>query len=290
MFSLNIQPLHKSFGVSATGIDLSGDLADEFVNQIWGLIDEYSFVVFPGQDGFNDDKQLGFTRLLGSPEPSHVAKGEEGKLEYFGTIGNVQPDGTALGNEHRKTKFLTGNNLWHSDASFKPVPAALSVMCAYETPEEGGQTLFASTRSAYAQLDADLKSKLDPMVGIHDYTFSRSKVSPDAVSPSLSASLPPVRQKLVRTNPTNKLKNLFIGSHVREIEGMGFDESRALLDQLVEHSVREENIVTHAWQPGDLVIWDNRCLIHRGAGYDADKYRRLMRQTRVAGTASSLEE
>ncbi len=128
------------------------------------------------------------------------------------------------------------------------------------------------------------------MVGIHDYTFSRSKVSPDAVSPSLSASLPPVRQKLVRTNPTNKLKNLFIGSHVREIEGLGFDESRALLDQLVEHSVHEENIVTHAWQPGDLVIWDNRCLIHRGAGYDADKYRRLMRQTRVAGTASSLEE
>ena len=290
MSVLKVQPLHKSFGVSATGIDLSGNLADEIVCQIWGLIDEYSLVVFAGQDGFNDDKQLGFTRLLGSSEPSHVAKGEEGKLEYFGTIGNVQPDGTALGNEHRKTKFLTGNNLWHSDASFKPVPVALSVMCAYETPAEGGQTLFASTRSAYAQLDADLKSKLDPMVGIHDYTFSRSKVSPDAVSPSLSASLPPVRQKLVRTNPTNKLKNLFIGSHVREIEGMGFDESRALLDQLVEHSVREENIVTHAWQPGDLVIWDNRCLIHRGAGYDADKYRRLMRQTRVAGTASSLEE
>jgi len=290
MSSLNVQPLHKSFGVSATVIDLSGDLADKFVDQIWGLIDEYSFVVFPGQDGFNDNKHLCFTRLLGSPEPSHVAKGEEGKLEYFGTIGNVQPDGTALGNEHRKTKFLTGNNLWHSDASFKPVPAALSVMCAYETPSEGGQTLFASTRSAYAQLDADLKNKLDPMVGIHDYTFSRSKVSPDAVSPSLSASLPPVRQKLVRTNPTNKLKNLFIGSHVREIEGLGFDESRALLDQLVELSVHEENIVTHAWQPGDLVIWDNRCLIHRGAGYDADKYRRLMRQTRVAGTASSLEE
>ena len=290
MPSFLVKPIHEGFGASISGIDMAVTLSDEIVAQVWGLIDEYSFLVFPHQFSFNDERQLAFTRCLGSPEPSHVAKGEEGKIEYFGTIGNVQEDGTAIGNDHHKTRFLTGNNLWHSDASFKPVPAALSVMCAYETPSVGGETLYASTRTAYARLDADLQDMLDPQIGIHDYTFSRSKVSPDAVSPSLSASLPPVRQKLVRKNPSNHRKNLFIGSHVREIEGMGFEKSRELLDQLVEHSTDPENIITHEWQPGDLVIWDNRCLIHRGAGYDADKHRRLMRQTRVSGRVSSLEE
>ena len=129
-----------------------------------------------------------------------------------------------------------------------------------------------------------------PLIGIHDYTYSRSKVSPDAVSPSLSASLPPVRQRLVRTNPGTGAKNLFLGSHVREIEGMGYEKSRPLLDRLTEDAVREENIVAHKWHPGDVVLWDNRCLIHRGAGYDADKYRRYMRQTRVRGRVSSREE
>lgn len=289
MVDLIIEPLHADFGVRVTGVDLGKPVDPDMAEQIWALIDQYSFVHFPDQS-FDDAKQLAFTESLGAPEPSHVALGEEGRIEYFGTIGNVQPDGSKLGNDHRKTKFLTGNNLWHTDASFKAVPAALSIMCAYETPAEGGLTGFVSTRAAYAQLSAPEQTKLDPLVAIHDYTFSRSKVSPDAVSPALSASLPPVRQKLVRRNPRSSAKNLFIGSHVREIEGMSADESRTLLDGLVDHAVQPGNIHSHGWAPGDLVIWDNRCLLHRGSGYDADKYRRRMRQTRVTGAASSLEE
>ena len=283
--ALQTETLHPDFGVKVTGADMTQP-SDALMAEVRALIDRYSFVWFPDQ-AFDDDTQLDLTRALGAPEPAHVAKGE-GRLEYHGTIGNVQPDGTVLGNSAQKTQFLKGNNLWHSDASFKAVPAYVSIMCAYETPAEGGETLFVSTRAAWKRLDAERQAELEPLIGVHDYTFSRSKVA--EVPASLSAVLPPVRQRLVRTNPANGEKNLFLGSHVREIEGMEAAEGRALLDALVDEAVAEPNILTHKWSPGDLVIWDNRCLLHRGAGYDADKYRRHMRQTRVSGECSTLEE
>ncbi len=287
---MNIDPIHPDFGARITGIDLSEPLGAQALDDLSAAVDEYSFIWLPDQIGMDDDKQLDLTKAFGDPEFGHVAYGENGRIEYFGTIGNVQPDGTALGNSDRKTVFLTGNNMWHSDSSFREIPAFLSIMCAYETPDEGGETLFVSTRAAHARLDPIEQERLDPMIGIHDYTYSRSKVAPDAVSPSLSSSLPPVRQKLVRKNPRTGAKNLFIGSHCREIEGIGYDGSRPLLDRLTEEAVGEDHILSHKWQPGDVVLWDNRCLIHRGAGYDADKYRRFMRQTRVRGTGSSLLE
>ncbi|MEM7212266.1 MAG: TauD/TfdA family dioxygenase [Pseudomonadota bacterium] len=283
--SLHTEALHPDFGVKITGVDMTVR-SPELVAEVRDLIDQYGFLWFPEQS-FDDDKQLSLTRDLGDPEPAHVAAGE-GKLEYHGTIGNVQPDGSVLGNDATKTKFLKGNNMWHSDASFKAVPAFVSIMCAYETPDEGGETLFVSTRGAWKRLSPERQAALEPLITIHDYTFSRSKVA--EVPASLSAVLPPVRQRLVRTNRAVGEKNLFIGSHVSDVEGMDADESRALLDQLVDEAVAEPNIYAHKWAPGDLVIWDNRCLIHRGAGYDADKYRRHMRQTRVSGECSTLEE
>ena len=159
---------------------------------------------------------------------------------------------------------------------------------AYEVPEEGGETQFVSARSAYARLSDDMKEKIDPLEVIHDYVFSRSKVAP--VDPKHAASLPPITQKLVRRNPNTGAKNFYIGSHAKEIVGWNYEDSRSLLDELLAGSVVDANVYTHAWQPGDLVIWDNRCILHRGTGYDADKYRRFMRQTRVAGLGPTLEE
>ena len=286
MAQLRYEELHPEFGVRIHGVDVSGPLAADLVAEINAAVDRYSFVCFPDQT-MDDDRQLALTRQLGTPEPSHTSVG---RIEYFGTIGNVQPDGTVLGNSHKKTIFLTGNNMWHSDASFKPVPAFLSIMCAYETPSEGGITMFVSLRAAYQRLSAERKAELDPLIAIHDYVHSRSKVAPDAVSPELAASLPPVRQRLVRTNPVTGEKNLFLGSHVREIEGMEPAAGRALIDALTEEAIRPEHVWHHAWQPGEVVLWDNRCLLHAGNGYDADRHRRYMRQTRVSGACSSLEE
>ncbi len=289
MTTLTIEPLHSEFGARITGIDLRKPLPAAAVEEIRTAIDDYSFLCFPDQP-LNDDLQLAFTRSLGEPEPNHVKLGQEGVIEYFGTIGNVQPDGSALKNTDKKVIFQTGNNMWHSDSSFRDVPTFVSIMCAYEVPDEGGATEYISTRAAYARLPDDMKAKIDPLIAIHDYTFSRSKVSPDAVTPSHAASLPPVKQKLVRSNPRTGAKNYFVGSHAKAIVGWSDGDSRELLDDMLDRAVGEEHVYSHAWQPGDLVIWDNRCLLHRGSGYDADRYRRYMRQTRVAGAGSTLDE
>ena len=278
-------PLHPEFGARLDSRPISGLDMDE----VRAAIDRYSFVHVPGA-AEGDDAHLAFTRKLGEPEPNHVVLGQEGRIEYFGTIGNVQPDGTVAGNAHKRTIFQTGNNMWHSDSSFRAVPSFVSIMCAYEVPDEGGETLFVSQRAAWERIEEDEQERLAPQVCIHDYVFSRSKVAPDAVTSSHAASLPPVRQRLVRRNPGNGARNLYIGSHAREIEGWEFEDSRALLDGLLEEMTADEHVLSHRWQPGDLVIWDNRCLLHRGAGYDADRYRRRMRQTRVTGAGPTLEE
>ncbi|NQV58521.1 MAG: TauD/TfdA family dioxygenase [Alphaproteobacteria bacterium] len=289
MAVLSIEPLHEDFGARVRGIDPRQPLASEVVTEIKAAIDNYSFLCFPGLQ-MDDEKQLAFTRSLGKPEESHVALGQTGQITYFGTIGNVQPDGGKLGNDHKTTIFLTGNNMWHSDSSFREVPSRLSIMCVYEVPAVGGATEFASARAAYRRLDGAMQERIEPLVAIHDYVYSRSKVAPDAVTPSHAASLPPVRQKLVRTNPGTGAKNYYIGSHVKAIEGWSDGDSRRLIDDLQERATKPEYVYSHVWQPGDLVIWDNRCLIHRGNGYDADRYRRYMRQTRVRGDGPTMRE
>ena len=287
MNDMIIKEIHGDFGAKVSNIDLSISIKTKDVKAILKAIDDFSFLVFPDQS-LRDDSHLEFTKLLGTPEPNHVAQGRDGIINYFGTIGNVQPDGIVQGNSHQQTKFLTGNNLWHTDSSFRKVPSFVSIMMAYEVPEEGGETQFVSARSAYEQLSDNMKEKIDPLEVIHDYVFSRSKVA--TVDPKHAASLPPITQKLVRRNPNTGAKNFYIGSHAKEIVGWNYEDSRSLLDELLAGTVVDENIYTHAWQPGDLVIWDNRCILHRGTGYDADKYRRFMRQTRVAGLGPTLEE
>lgn len=289
MAHFNIEPLHAEFGARMTGVDLRPPLAADVIEEIRQAIDDYSFLWFPEQP-FEDDLQLAFTRALGEPEENHVSLGREGRIEYFGTIGNVRGDGTARGNADKHTKFLTGNYMWHSDSSFRETPSFVSIMCAYETPSEGGETLFVSGRAAYARLPDEIRARIDPLIVVHDYVFSRSKVGPDAVSPSHAASLPPVRQKLVRANPRTGAKNYYVGSHAKQVVGWDEATSRTLLDDLLDRATGPAHIYTHPWRPGDLVIWDNRCLLHRGAGYDADKHRRYMRQTRVRGPGSTLDE
>ena len=289
MISPNFEPLHSDFGARVTGLDLGDGLSASAVSEIERAIDDFSFLWFPEQS-VSDDMQLAFTKLLGEPEPSHVKLGQEGVIEYFITIGNVQDDGSVFGNDHPKTRFLTGNNMWHSDSSFREVPTYVTIMCAYEVPGEGGMTQYVSQRAAYNRLTEKTQVDIDPLIAIHDYVFSRSKVGDDAVTPSHANSLPPVRQKLVRKNSATGERNFYVGSHAREIEGWGFAESRDLLDDLLARTTEREHIYEHIWSPGDLVIWDNRCLLHRGSGYDADKYRRRMRQTRVQGAGSTLQE
>ncbi|MEM7173137.1 MAG: TauD/TfdA family dioxygenase [Pseudomonadota bacterium] len=308
---LEIEPLHPDFGAHLHGIDLAGHLSTDQVAEIRAAIDTYSLLVFPGQD-LDDDALLAFTRRLGEPEPEHVRLGRTGEVTYFGTVGNVRDDGTVDGQAHKNTHYQTGNQLWHSDSSFREVPSLVSITMAHEVPDEGGATEFVSTRAAFERLPAAEQRKLELLSALHDYVFSRSQVAP--VDPNHAASLPPVLHPLVRANPANGRKNLYIGSHTRCVFGpqareavvggaatkgvhVGIDsqsdsmnlrplpgtESRRLLDDLMKKATRSQDIYSHQWKKGDIVIWDNRCLLHRGTPYNADRYRRRMRQTRVVG-------
>jgi alpha-ketoglutarate-dependent 2,4-dichlorophenoxyacetate dioxygenase len=286
---MTVTPLHEDFGARVEGLTLSMPFRPGLAELLQELMDEHSLLVIPDQ-ACSDELQLAITRLLGEPEPNHVILGREGRVEYFGNIGNVTDAGKQLGNAHPQMVFLSGNNMWHSDSSFRPVPSRFSLMCVYEVPDEGGETVFVSARAAHARLPADYQEKIQPLIAIHDYVFSRSKVGSDAVTPSHAASLPPVEQRLVRRNPSNGRANFYVGSHAREIVGMDLTEGRALLDDLLERATAPAHTYRHRWKPGQLVIWDNRCLLHRGTGFDADRFRRRMRQTRVAGDGSTLEE
>jgi len=287
MTKLSIQPLHPDFGARVTGVQLTAQLSDDLVELIHDAIDTYSLLCFPDQ-AMTDAAHLALTRRLGEPEAEHVTLGKTGEIVYFGTVGNVAESGEKQDSEHQRTRYQKGNELWHSDSSFRRVPSYVAITHAYEVPGEGGATQFVSMRAAYGRLPAKMQAEIDPLHAIHDYVFSRSQVAP--VDSNHAASLPPVEQKLVRRNPGNGLKNYYVGSHARSIVGWTGIESRRLIDDLLQRATREQDIYAHQWQVGDTLMWDNRCLLHRGAGYDADRWRRRMRQTRVAGAGPTTEE
>ena len=283
---LAIETLHPKFGARVTNVDLSTEQSPARLADILAALDEYSLLCFPEQ-AMSDDAHLRLTRQLGEPEPNHLTFGITGEVDYFGTLGNVIDAKRKKGNADPHTRHQSGNNLWHSDSSFRRLPAKFSINHAYEVPGEGGETEFASQRSAYECLSADVQDTIADLLVLHDYVFSRSQIA--EVDPRHAASLPPVRHRLVRINPSNGRKNYYAGSHARSIDGWAGIDSRDLIDMLTARATVPENIYKHRWQVGDTMIWDNRCLLHRGTGYDADRWRRLMRQTRVAGEDVALD-
>jgi alpha-ketoglutarate-dependent 2,4-dichlorophenoxyacetate dioxygenase len=282
-----IESIHAEFGARISGVDLSRPLDDEEFVRIDLAINQYSLLLFEYQQ-MNDDRHLEFSHRFGQLEEEHVSYYSSGEVTYIGHIGNIDADGNMI--SARQIKSSTGNEMWHSDSSFREIPAMYSILCAYEVPAEAGETEFASARAAYQRLDQAIRDRIDGRVGIHDYIYSRTKVGEDAVTQGQRTYMHPVRQRLVRQNPVTGEKNVFVGSHVKQIEGMADDEAKALIEQLIKEIARPQSVYRHRWRAGDVVIWDNRCTLHRGCGYDAEKYRRRMHQTRVRGICPSIAE
>lgn len=279
--------IHTEFGARVSGVDLSQTLQDHEFEAIDAGINQYSILLFENQQ-MNDSAHLDFTRRFGQLEEEHVTYYSKGEVTYVGRVGNIDDDGNKV--SARQIKSSTGNEMWHSDSSFREIPAMYSILAVYEVPDEAGETEFASARAAYQRLDSKTRERIDSKIGIHDYIFSRTKVGEDAVSRNQRTYMHPVRQRLVRQNPVTGERNLFVGSHVKEIEGMPDAEAKPLIEALIAEVTRPESIYRHRWRVGDLMIWDNRCILHRGRGYDADRYRRRMHQTRVRGSGPSIAE
>ena len=286
---MRFEPLHHEFGATVHDCALRPDMSAAEIQRLEQAVNHYSLLLLPGQD-LDDDRHLALTRRFGEAEEEHVAYYSAGEVKYIGTVGNIDDRGSALPNASPRVRYQTGNEMWHTDSSFRENPSLYSLLYAYEVPDEGGETEFASARTAYARLDEATRQLLEPLVGIHDYIYSRTKVSPDAVNQSQRAHMYPVRNRLVRCNPVNGRRNFFIGSHVRDIEGWEHDRAQALLARLLAAAVRPESVCRHQWAAGDLLLWDNRCVLHRGCGYDADKCRRRLHQTRVRGRGPTLTE
>ena len=284
---MKFESLHPEFGARVDGVDLSAPLDDAAFAEIDTALNRYSFLLFEDQR-FDDDLHIAFTRRFGDLEEEHVAYYSRGEITYIGRVGNINPDGSKA--TVRQVWSATGNEMWHTDSSFREIPAMYSLLAAYEVPDEAGETEFASARAAYARLDPATRELIEDKVGIHDYIYSRTKVGADAVNQGQRTYMHPVRQRLVRQNPVTGERNYFVASHVKAIEGMDDREARPLLDRLIDEATRPESVYRHRWRAGDFVIWDNRCLLHRGCGYDAEKYRRRMHQTRVRCPGPSLAE
>jgi len=286
--SIAITPVHPLFAAEVAGVDLTRPLDDAAFARIAAAFDEYSVLVFHDQ-ALTDEQQMAFSERFGALETTVRTMGNEDRLgAHMVDLSNQDETGKLMEWTDRRMRYQAGNQLWHSDSSFKPVPAHSSALSARVVPPEGGETEFANARVAYAALSDDLRRQVDDKVVVHSFGFSRSLIDP-GIGTEVGRDYPPVRHALVRANPRNGRKSLYIGSHAWYVEGLGIDESRILIAKLLELTTRPDRVYQHRWRVGDLVMWDNRCVLHRGRLWDSGRYRRVMHRTTVAGEGPTAE-
>ncbi len=280
-------PIHAAFGAEIRGAGLLDVVSSDVVYRaVREAFEQYSFLLWRRQT-VTDDLQAAASRAFGPLEITKVGSLGEGTV--FGRITNIGPDGTAVPADHRQAMVGKANALWHTDSSFKQTPALASMLSARILPGEGGQTEFVSTRAAWARLPADEQAALQDRVVEHSYLYSRDRIDPDLVTPAERAALPPARWRFSWLNPANGLRSLYIASHAGAIEGMAKAEATALLQRLTDAATAPPQVYRHSWQPGDVVMWDNRATMHRGRPFPVDQLRSMVRTTISAGAADGLE-
>jgi len=280
--ALRTRPLQSCFGVELVGVDVR-KVDETLFAEIVQAFEDHSVLLFRGQQ-IGDEEQIAFTRRFGPLETTIRTINSVAKVApEISYLANVDAEDRLIPAGDKRNLFNAGNQMWHSDSSFKRVPAHASLLAAREVPPEGGETEFASMRVGYERLPEATQRFLEGKVAIHSFVYSRGLVSDGLMPPDHAAQVPPVPQALVRANPRHGRKAFFVGSHACEIVGMPTDEARALLRQLLDLATEPEVVYTHRWRPGDLVMWDNRCVLHRGRPWNETAYRRVMHRTTVAG-------
>lgn len=285
--ALTIEPINPHFGARVSGFSIRDGVDDATFAGIARAFEEYSVLVFPDQS-VTDDEQVAFSERFG-PLEGTIA-GVVGSGSKVVRVSNMLPDGTLKEPGGHLSLFGRANSFWHTDSSFRECPSKASLLSARIIPDEGGDTEFASTRAAFESLPAAEQARLSDLVAVHSLAFSRRKLSPDAISPEQEKALPPVQQALVRTNPVTGRKSLLIGAHVQDIVGMAHDEAQALLAELLARATQPAFTYRHRWTVGDIVMWDNRAVLHRGHAYDEVNSRRLLIRTTLAGDGPTAAE
>jgi alpha-ketoglutarate-dependent 2,4-dichlorophenoxyacetate dioxygenase len=287
--ALTIRALKPGTGFAGevTGIDLRQSVSDADFETIWDAFHHYAVLVLRDQN-INDEQQVAFSGRFGALETSLGFDQYGGvTLPQISRISNVGDDDKIRPHDHEKSRYHRGNSLWHTDSSFKPVPANASHLSGREVPPIGGETEFADARAAYdawpGSVTGITKADLEGLICQHWIVFSRALIVGDIFSEEDKKRLEPVHQAMIRTHPETDRKVFYLGSHCHFIEGWDFPKSRALINELTSWITRPEFVYAHAWCPKDLVMWDNRSVLHRGNPWPDEEYRRVMHRTTVAG-------
>lgn len=288
---VRIEPAEATLGAVVTGVALTGDLDDDSFAEIMAAWHRHGVLVFPEQH-LDDDAQAAFTRRIGPLENVAIFrdKGRDAyavERKHIAAISNRRSDGSVAKKGSAHALLLKGNTYWHTDSSFKRVPAKASLLSARQVPSEGGETEWADMRAAWDALDSEMQARLEGKVAVHSYAYSQGLVGGTDLVRDISL-LPPVEHALVPTHPISGRKSLFIGRHASHIVGEDVTESRALLARLCEDACQPPRLWKHHWRNGDAVLWDNRCVLHRGYSWPDGEVRDMVRTT-VAGDAPGNE-
>jgi alpha-ketoglutarate-dependent 2,4-dichlorophenoxyacetate dioxygenase len=290
--AISVTALHQSFVGEVSGVDLCSPVKVDFL-EISEALDRYAVLVFRDQQ-LTDEQQIAFSRLFGSLETSigKIRKDRKHRLQssVLADISNLDENNGIRSTSDRWRMMMLANQLWHTDSSFKRVPGKISLLSAHEVPPYGGETEFADLRAAYDALGQETKERIEDLVAEHSIFHSRSLVGYTEFSDEERVALPPVPQAIVRIHPGSGRKTLYLASHASHIIGWPIALGRALLDELIAFATQPRFVYQHRWRAGDLVVWDNRCTLHRGRPYDDVKFRRDMRRTTVEDSAPTSEQ
>jgi alpha-ketoglutarate-dependent 2,4-dichlorophenoxyacetate dioxygenase len=290
--TVSIRQIHPVFVGEVSGVDLREPLARDEVAAIEAGMDRYAVLVFHDQN-ISDEQQIAFTRNFGQIEDStggNVTKPHEKRLNpLMNDVSNLGQDNRPLARDDRRRLFNLGNQLWHSDSSFRRIPAKYSLLSGRVVVARGGNTEFADMRAAWDALDDETKEMAEDLVCEHSLIYSRGLLGFTELSAEEQAMFAPVHQRLVRTHPVSGRRSLYLASHAGTIVGWPMPEARAFLRDLNEHATQPQFVCVHKWRQYDLVMWDNRQTMHRVRRFD-EREIRDMRRTTVAGDAPTVEQ
>lgn len=283
---MQIVPVGPGFAAELRGVTLADVTSEDAAYAaVRAVFEQYSVLVFRGQQ-VTDEGQLAFSRRFGPPEVTKV--GSLGTGTHFITLTTIGPDGKVVPPDHRYAMRNKANQLWHTDSSFKSVPALTSILSARIIPDNGGETEFVSTRLAFERLDPALQRKLENSFAWHDYNHSRSKIAAGLATPEERAALPPQCWRMVWRNPVNGRGALYLASHAYAVDGMDAAAGLAMIEELTAAATAPGASYTHRWASGDVVMWDNRATMHRGRPWPAHEPRLMIRTTVSATDADGV--
>jgi len=290
--AITVCPVTQAFAAEIGDVDLSRPLAADDVAAIKDAFATYAVLIFPDQR-LSQNQHLDFARNFGPLETTIAVFRKDAQLRLppqLSDVSNLGPDNEVWGADTRQRMFQLGNRLWHTDSSFKRLPARASLLYARSIAPIGGHTEFADERAAYDALPDTTRRRLDGLVAEHSIFNSRARLGFTNFSDEERQSMPPVPQVLVRTIPESGRKSLYLASHAGRILGMAEAEGRVLIEELIAHATQRQFVYTHRWRVHDLVIWDNRCTMHRGTEFDDLRWKRDVQRATVSDVANTCEQ